>query len=56
MYCTSSGSTFQVKKATGVYPRLILDTARCSAAGQAGRVLLTDTIRVSGLGQECRRR
>jgi len=38
-----------VKHTTGFYPRLRVDTARCSAAGQAGGVLLTDTIRVSGL-------
>jgi hypothetical protein len=40
-----------VKHTTGFYPRLQVDTTtRCSAAGQAGGVLLTDTIRVSGLG------
>jgi hypothetical protein len=39
-----------VKKNTGFYPRLQVDTARCSAAGQAGGVLLTETMRVSGLG------
>jgi hypothetical protein len=40
-----------VKHTTGFYPRLRVDTTtRCSAAGQAGGVLLTDTIRVSGLG------
>ena len=27
-----------------------MDTTRCSAAGQAGGVLLTETVRVSGLG------
>jgi len=34
-----------VKHTTGFYPRLQVDTARCSAAGQAGGVLLTETIR-----------
>ena len=38
---------------TGLYPRLRVDTTtRCAAAGQAGGVLLTDTIRVSGMGSE----
>jgi hypothetical protein len=42
-----------VKNLTGLYPRLRVDTTtRCSAAGQAGGVLLTDTIRISGLGAE----
>ena len=39
-----------MKNTTGFYPRLIVDTARCSAAGQAGGVLLTEMIRTSGLG------
>ncbi len=40
-----------MKNTTGFYPRLRVDTTtRCSAAGQAGGVLLTDTIRLSGLG------
>ena len=39
-----------MKHITGFYPRLQVDTARCSAAGQAGGVLLTETIRTSGLG------
>ena len=40
-----------MKHATGFYPRLRVDTTtRCSAVGQAGGVLLTETIRVSGLG------
>lgn len=40
-----------MKNTTGLYPRLRVDTSsRCAAAGQAGGVLLTDTIRVSGLG------
>ena len=42
-----------MKNITGLYPRLKVDvTSRCSAAGQAGGVLLTDTIRLSGLGSE----
>ena len=42
-----------MKNSTGLYPRLKVDgTSRCSAAGQAGGVLLTDTIRLSGLGSE----
>ena len=41
-----------MKKTTGFYPRLGVDTSRVSAVGQAGGVLLTETIRVSGLGQE----
>ena len=49
---TNVRNTFQVKKTTGFYPRLQVDTARCSAAGQAGGVLLTEAIRVSGLGPE----
>jgi hypothetical protein len=48
---TEVRSTFQVKQTTGFYPRLRVDTtSRCAAAGQAGGVLLTDTIRVSGIG------
>lgn len=42
----------EVKKSTGFYPRLGVDTSRVSAVGQAGGVLLTETIRVSGLGLE----
>ena len=42
-----------MKNTTNIYPRLQVDTTtRCSAVGQAGGVLLTDTIRVSGLGSE----
>ncbi|MDQ3105008.1 MAG: transposase, partial [Actinomycetota bacterium] len=42
-----------MRNTTGLYPRLRVDTStRCSAAGQAGGVLLTDTIRLSGLGSE----
>lgn len=41
-----------MKHTTGLYPRLQADTARCLAVGQAGGVLLTETIRASGLGPE----
>src|SRR4051812_43737916 len=33
----------------GFYPRVRVDTSRCSAVGQAGGVLLAETIRASGL-------
>ncbi|MEO7017804.1 MAG: IS1380 family transposase [Leifsonia sp.] len=36
-------------KVTGWYPRAIVDTARVPAVGQAGGVLLTETVRISGL-------
>jgi DDE family transposase len=38
-----------VKKITGLYPRVQVDTSRCAAVGQAGGVLLTETIRTSGV-------
>jgi len=41
-----------VKHTTGFYPRLRVDTSRVSAVGQAGGVLLTETIRASGLAGE----
>ena len=41
-----------MKKTTAFYPRPHVDTSRVSAVGQAGGVLLTETIRVSGLGLE----
>jgi len=40
------------KKNIAFYPRLRVDTSRVAAVGQAGGVLLTETVRVSGLGQE----
>src|SRR4051794_12301419 len=46
----SSRSTFQVKHTTGFYPRARIDTAKVSAVGQAGGVLLTETVRAAGLG------
>ena len=39
-------------KTTGLYPRLKVDTAASGAVGQAGGVLLTETITASGLGRE----
>jgi hypothetical protein len=41
-----------VTNTTGLYPRLKVDTTTSGAVGQAGGVLLTDTIAVSGLGRE----
>jgi hypothetical protein len=38
-----------VKQTTRFYPRLKVDTAKVSAVGQAGGVLLTDTVRAAGL-------
>src|SRR3954452_15889164 len=45
----NSRSTFQVKHTTGFYPRARVDTAKVSAVGQAGGVLLTNTVRAAGL-------
>lgn len=36
-------------KTTGLYPRVHVDTAKVTAVGQAGGVLLTETARVAGL-------
>lgn len=36
-------------KTTGRYPRPVVDTAKVAAVGQAGGVLLTETVRVTGL-------
>jgi len=41
-------STFEVKT-TGLFPRVHIDTAKVCAVGQAGGVLLTETIRAAGL-------
>jgi hypothetical protein len=38
-----------VKKTTGSYPRLRVDTTGCAAVGQAGGVVLVETIRASGV-------
>jgi len=39
-----------VSNSTGFYPRLQVDTSNSAAVGQAGGVLLTETIAASGLG------
>ncbi|MCI1747344.1 MAG: hypothetical protein LKI24_04075 [Acidipropionibacterium sp.] len=39
-------------KTTGSYPRLHIDTATIPAVGQAGGILLTETIRAAGLDRE----
>ena len=36
-------------KSTGLYPRVHVDTATVAAVGQAGGILITETIRASGL-------
>ena len=41
-------STLEVKT-TGLYPRVHIDAAPVAAVGQAGGVLLTETIRAAGL-------
>lgn len=41
-----------MKNTTGFYPRLRVDTAATPAVGQAGGVLLTQTVAASGLGRE----
>lgn len=38
-----------MKQTTGFYPRPSVDTAKVAAVGQAGGVLLTDTVRAAGL-------
>lgn len=38
-------------KSTGSYPRVHVDTAKVAAVGQAGGILLTETIRAAGLDQ-----
>lgn len=38
-----------MKRTTGSYPRVQVDTTGCAAVTQAGGVLLTDTIRAAGL-------
>lgn len=39
-------------KRTGSYPRLRIDAAEVPAVGQAGGILLVETIRVAGLDTE----
>ena len=41
-----------MKQTTGFYPRLSVDTTTSGAVGQAGGVLLTETIAATGLGRE----
>jgi hypothetical protein len=41
-----------VKKTTGFYPRVGVDTSASGAVGQAGGVLYTETVAVTGLGRE----
>ena len=43
-------STFMVKR-SGLYPWVHIDVAGTSAVGQPGGVLLSETVRVSGLGR-----
>jgi len=43
-----------VKNITGLYPRLRVDTAGSAAVGQAGGVLLIETVRTSGLDRSLR--
>ncbi len=38
-----------MKQTTRFYPRVQVDTTACAAVGQAGGVLLTETVRSSGL-------
>lgn len=42
-------STFQVKKSSGLYPRLVVDADGGSALAQAGGAVLSSTIRAAGL-------
>jgi len=39
-----------VSNSTGFYPRIQVDTTSSGAVGQAGGVLLTETIAAAGLG------
>ena len=41
-----------MKKTTGFYPRVKVDTSVSGAVGQAGGVLLTETVAATGLGRE----
>jgi len=41
-----------VKKTTGFYPRVKVDTSASGAVGQAGGVLLTETVAATGLAGE----
>jgi len=41
-----------VKKTTGFYPRVRVDTSGSGAVGQVGGVLLTQTVTATGMGRE----
>lgn len=41
-----------MKQTTGLYPRVKVDTSASGAVGQAGGVLLTETVAATGLGRE----
>ena len=41
-----------MSKRSGLYPRVQVDTSACAAVGQAGGVLLVETIRTSGIDAE----
>ena len=41
-----------MKKTTGFYPRVRVDTSASGAVGQAGGVLLTQTVTATGMGRE----
>ena len=41
-----------MKQTTGFYPRLGVDTTTSGAVAQAGGVLLTETVAVTGIGRE----
>ena len=43
-------------KVTGIYPRVGVDSGEVAAVGHAGGVLLTETVRVTGLAGACRPR
>lgn len=42
-------------KPTRIYPRMHVDTAPCNAVGQAGDMLLPETVHTSGLGHHMKR-
>src|SRR4051812_38423765 len=43
------GSTFLVRESTGLYPKVVVDSAGTGVVSQAGAVLLVDTVRAAGL-------
>jgi hypothetical protein len=52
LYRAGRGNTFQVRKRSGFYPRLKTDVRASGAVGQAGGVLLTETVSATGLDRE----